>query len=74
MSDAFLVRGIERGANLRGILQCLIDRQRPLESRALDVLHYKVIGTDIVERTNVGMVQRSDSACFALEALRELFV
>ena len=74
MSDAFLVRGVERIANLRGVLQRLIDRQRPLERRALDVLHHQVIRADIVERTNVGMIQRRDGVGFALETLAELGV
>ena len=74
MSDALLVCGVECVANLCGILQCLIDRQRPLESRALDVLHHQVIRPDIVERANVGMIQRRHGASFALETLAELFV
>src|ERR1700694_2369993 len=37
MGDALLVSCVERITNLRGILQCLIDRQRSLEGRAFDV-------------------------------------
>jgi hypothetical protein len=38
-------------------------RDRPLldafrESRSFDVLHYQVVGPDIVQRADVGMIQR----------------
>ena len=72
MRDALLVRGVESIANLRGVLQRLIERQRSLERRALDVLHHQVIRPDIVERADVGMIQRRDSARFALESFAEL--
>ena len=72
MSDALLVCSVQRIANLRGILQRLIERQRPLQRRPLDVLHNQVIRSDIVQRADVRMVQRSDSPRFALEAFAEL--
>ena len=72
MGDALLVRGVERVANLHRVLQCLIERQRPLERRALDVLHHQVIRPNIVQRANVGMIQRRHGASFALETLTEL--
>ena len=72
MGDALLVRGVERVANLHRVLQRLIDRQRPLERRALDVLHHQVIRPDIVKLADVRMIQRRDGAGFALETLAEL--
>ena len=72
MGDALLVRGVESIANLRCILQGLIDRQRPLERRALDVLHDQVIRADVVKLTNVGMIQRSHRSGFAFESFAEL--
>jgi hypothetical protein len=50
----------------------LIDGQRPLDRRALDVLHDQVIRPNIVQRRNVGLIQRSHGASFALETLTEL--
>ena len=71
MRDALLVRGVERIANLRGILQRLIERQRAFQRRALDVLHHQVIRSDIVQLADVGMIQRRDGARLALEAFAE---
>jgi hypothetical protein len=64
--------GIEGIANLCTVLQCLIDRQRPLEQRALDVLHHEVVGTDIMERTDVWMIQCRNCLRLALESFTEL--
>ena len=72
MGDALLVRGVERIANLHGVLQCLIERQRPLQRSALDVLHHQVIRPDIVQRDKFGMIQRRHGASFALESFAEL--
>jgi hypothetical protein len=74
VSNAFLVRRFERIANLHGIFQRLIHRQRPCERRALDVLHHQVVRSNIVQRTDVGVIQRRDRLGFALKAFRELFV
>jgi hypothetical protein len=52
--------------------QSLIQRQRTLKGLALDVLHHQVIRPHVVERANVGMIQRRHSASFALETLAEL--
>ena len=72
MGDAFLVRVVECGANLHRVLQCLIDRQGSLEGRPLDVLHHQVVGTNIVQRTDVRMIQRANGFSFTLESLAEL--
>ena len=38
---------------------------------AFEVLHHEVVGADIEDGTDVGMIQRGNSAGFALEAVRE---
>ena len=50
------------------------ERDRPLWRLAVDEFHDQVVGSDVVERANVGMVQRSDGARLALETLAELLV
>ena len=72
VDDAFAVRGIQRIGNLDGVLQRLIERQRPFERLALDVLHHQVVRADVVELADVGMIQRGDRARLALEAFAEL--
>jgi hypothetical protein len=41
------------------------------ETLVLDVLHYEVVGTDVVKGTDVGMVERRDHMGFGRESLRE---
>jgi hypothetical protein len=53
MADALLVRSVEHIANLCGVLQWLIDRERSFENRALDALHDQVIRPHIVGLANV---------------------
>jgi hypothetical protein len=72
VDNAFLVRGLERLSYLDGVLQRLIERQRARKRFALDILHHQIVRADVVELTNVGMVQRSDGAGFTFEALAEL--
>src|SRR5262249_25895448 len=72
MRDALLVCSVECITNLCCILQRLIDGQRTLEGRALDVLHHQVIRPDIVKLADVEMVQGPDSPPFTLESFAEL--
>ena len=72
MRDAFVVRVIQSGANRHGVLQCLIERERPLELCAFDLLHDQVIRADIVQNANIGMIQRRDGFGFSLEAFAEI--
>jgi hypothetical protein len=74
MRYALLVRGIESVANLRGILKSLIHRQWAFKWRALDVFHYQIIGTNIVELADVWMIQRTDGLGFSFESFGELFL
>ena len=52
----------------------LLERQRPLQRRALDELHHQVIRPDVVELADVRMIQRRHGARFALEAFGELLL
>ena len=72
MRDAFLVRGIERIANLHGVAKRLIERERTVQRSPLDKLHHQIIRADVVNLADVRMIQRGDGFGFPLEALREL--
>src|SRR5204862_1500774 len=52
--------------------QRLGQRHRTGERRPLDVLHHQIVRSHVVQRTNVGMIQRGDSSRFPLEALAKL--
>jgi hypothetical protein len=71
MGDALAVRGVQRIADLRAVLQRLLDRHGPLQRRALDVFHHQVIRPDIVQSADIGVIQRRDGAGFAFETLAE---
>src|SRR5580704_8381680 len=77
MHHAFPVRHVERSGDLSSDPKRLIHRQRSLaepgfERLALQILHHqvlhRVLAPDIVERTDVLMIQAGDGARFALEA------
>ena len=81
MHDTLPVGLVQRVGNLDGVFQTLIEWQpsllQPLLERvALDVLHDEVVEavlfTDIVERTDVGMVQATDRTGLTLEAFPAL--
>ena len=74
MRDASLVRGFQRVGDLPRDAQSFIERHRPFRRFALDVLHHQVIWADVVQRANVGMIQRRDRARLLLEAFGEPFV
>ena len=42
------------------------------QRRPVDVLHHEIIGADVVQGTDVRMIQRGDGMSFPLEALAEL--
>ena len=65
------MRGVKRVQDLPGIEQSLIERQRALDRLALDALHDQVVGTHVVERADIRMIQRGDGLHFALEAFAE---
>ena len=72
MNDSLLVSGMEGVANLGGTLQRRCERQGAGEGRALDALHDQVVGANVVQGANVGVVQGSNGVGFAFETLGEL--
>ena len=67
MRDVFVVRGGQRAGDLRAVTQHFADRQRALSDAgcqgfAFHEFHYDVVGTDVVERADMGMIQGRDRA------------
>ena len=63
-----------RGGDLAGVVDGGVDRDGSGEVGALDQFHHQVIRTDVVERADVGMIERRNRARLALKASAELFV
>ena len=72
MNDALFVSGLQGVGDLAGIVERLLQRQRALRSVTLHQFHHQVVRPHIVERADVGMVERRDGAGFAVEAFGEL--
>ena len=72
MDDVLLVRGFDAVDQLLNDRQRVFEIERALEIFALDVLHDEVIGTNVIEMADVGVVERGDGAGFLREALGEL--
>jgi hypothetical protein len=72
--DALAVCGIECITNLCGILERLMMGQGAAQRHAFDIFHYQIVRPDIMQGTDVGMVQGGDRVRFALEAIGELLV
>ena len=72
MDDASLVRGLERQGDLPGVVERCRERQWSFGRFSLDQLDHEVVGTDIVERADVGMVESRDCPRLALEPIAEL--
>ena len=72
MGDALLVRGVEGFQDLHTEFEGLFDWQRTLKRGAIDEFHDQVIRADVIELTDMGMVQRRDGSGFIFESLREL--
>lgn len=71
MGDSFAVGGLECVEDLFGGLDGLVEGKGAFERGAIDELHDQVVGTDVVELADVGMVEGSYRAGFALEAFGE---
>ncbi len=74
MRNAFFVRGIQRIQNLIGVFGGLFERQRPMQRRAVDVLHHQIIGADIVDLADVRMIERRHRARLAFKAFAEFLL
>ena len=77
MNDALAVRLDQRSHNLRGIEERRLHRKRsalqPGRDRlALHQFHHQVVRPNVVERADVGVVQRRNRARLALETGAEL--
>ena len=77
VGDAFLVGFFECGRYLSSHRQGLVERQWTFddpfgERHPLDELHHQVVGSHVVQRADIGMVERGDSPRLALESLAEL--
>jgi hypothetical protein len=71
MDDTLFVRGFKCARNLLRDTQCFAQRQRTIRRGSLDELHHQIVGPHIVERTDVGMVQRGHCAGFAIKTFAE---
>ena len=72
MHDALAVRGIQGIDDLQRVFTRRVERQRPSQRSAFHELHDQVVGPDVVERADVGMIQRRNGTRFADESLAEL--
>ncbi len=78
MDDARAVGAVERVANLIRDGECLVNRQAPGTAKEVgerlpfEVLEHEIVEpalvADVVDRTDVRIVQRGNCACFVLEA------
>ncbi len=76
MHDPLVVGRRQRARDLRAVYQRLLDGesaapQARFKRLALDEFHHEVVGADIVQRADVGMVERSHRSGFAFEAVGE---
>jgi len=65
--DALAVCGIESCGDLNRQPNGFLGRMGASNGCALDVLQYQVVRTDVVDLTDVGMIQRSDGAGLLLK-------
>jgi hypothetical protein len=72
--DTSLVRGLQSRRQLNGQRQGAFDGLRSAKRRALHILHHQIVGTDVVQRADVRMIQRRNRLGFPLEAVGELLV
>ncbi len=71
MDDAFFVGGIQGVGDLRGVLRGDGEGERTLGTGAFDQLHHDIVGADIVNLADVGVVEGGDGSGFPLEAFVE---
>ena len=78
MDNAFLMRGLERVADLPADRQRFLQRDcaffDPVSQRwAFDQFHHQVVGAYIVHLADFGVIQRRNSVHLTLEAIAEAF-
>src|SRR5262249_35427223 len=71
MDDSFLMRRRQGIRDLIRIIQNGVNRQRTFRTLAFDKFHHEIIWTDIVERTDIRMIQRGYYAHLASESFAE---
>ena len=71
MDHALAVCMAERVGDLDGQANGFIERERAFELRAFDELHDEVVGSDVEQGADVGVVERGDGLGLALEPLAE---
>jgi hypothetical protein len=64
-----LMRALERAGDLTREPHGIVDRHRTAQRLPVDELHHQVVGTDVVQRADVWMVQRGDRPRFLLERI-----
>jgi len=69
MYDPFFVRVIERVTDLPCDTQGFLEGERSLKGFARHEFHDEIVGPDIVQRADVGMIKGRHGAHFAVEAL-----
>jgi hypothetical protein len=67
MQETAFVRGLEGACHLQRETTGIGIRQRPAERTPFDILEHEVVRADVVNLTDVRMVQRGDRTCFLLE-------
>jgi hypothetical protein len=72
VGDALAVRRVQSVEDLAGQSKGLIQRHGSFQRLTVDVLHDEIVRTHVIERADVGMIQRGDGFGFPLEALREM--
>ena len=70
MQHAPRVRFFERAGDLDGETEGLSRRQRWGQRTPVNEFHHQKVGANIVDLTNVRMVERGDRARFPIKALR----
>ena len=73
MHDLLLMRGFDRVYDLFRHRQRFVKVQRTAQVLPFDIFHDEVVGANVVEVADIGVVQCGDGACLAAEALAERF-
>ena len=72
MNDVLFVRGFDPVDQLPDDRERFVEGHGTGEGLAFDQFHHDVVGSDVVEMADVGVVERRDGSGLAVEAFREL--